>query len=1220
MSAQHESHSPADRDEAFERAAVPMLALTPSGAVVRANASLRALLNIPANTSVSSLVAPLGLTAVQWVLSHLRLAAREPGFALAAVTGPRVMLPSGVPVRLCLAGEPPGQWTLRFERAGGTPAPAPRRADHAEAEPPERADDIALRELRRMFWYSPFPVVLQDAQYRVVDVNQAFLDYSGYARSDLIGLDPMVLFHPDDREQHESVRRQLELDLERAESSPMTERRFLDAGGQTRWYRAAHRRVYGSDGQAMSLTVLHDCTAEHQARERADRSVHELDQWFDLTPVGMMLFDEDGLVVRSNPALQQLIGRVPFSLAKAHVSLQELLGWYAGGPLAALHPDSEPLHRHGWVDHEDEDRALHAVVRCLEERHGHRRYMVVIEDRTAEDRLDMAQSQLGALAETAQAGLATFNEHTGRFQFDRRTARGAGDGLVSSELKAISRDLVRSDTLPDFDRVQQAVRQGERVDARYAIQHPELGTRWLQTRVEPRMLNSGKRSTSVVTLDVTEQHLMQQRSERLLRELTTILESTTTGIAYLRGETLLRYNRQFERMLGLEPDAALDRRFGDLLPASVDAQRLVDEAMQVLAGTTLYETEIEISLPGQPLRWCALSMRRMEAGGSEIESIVVLADVTRLKMQQAELEALARDRELMFSLSDVGIAFLRDGRVQRASEGFCLLSGYGAGELETLEERALFTDDNDYQRLRAEHTEALLETGRWTGERLLRRKDGTQCWVQVHKRLVHEGDPEGGVIASYVNVDARRLAEQALATQAERTRAILDSVLVGIVTVGAHGIEWMNRSARRMFGGDLADFAGRPINVVASSDPSHPFQRLAVEHLEHGQTQTFECQVMARDGRNFWVVGNAVVTGVGPRGREITYALLDIDSRRQAEQRIADAQASLRRLIDLAPLAIALRDARTLRILQINPIAAALSGREAGELVGCAPEDMYPAQEAEMYRGDMEAALAVEGVTQREYRVTIDGQPTVWDARYLPLSRSGQPPDQLLLVAANVTEQRAAQEARLEAAISQRELLVKEVHHRIKNNLQGVAGLLQQIAGRKPEMAGPISEVAGQVQAIAHVYGLQVGAVGPLRLKRVVEAITGSVQKTFDRSIALTIEGEHVQEWALPEAESIPIALTLNELLTNAIKHSASGDVGCRLQCEDDAVEIEVSNPGQLPPGFTLAQFPGGVSGLGLIRALLPRRSARLTLDNDADRVRAVVRLTPPGVTRLTAL
>src|SRR5204863_3101798 len=148
--------------------------------------------------------------------------------------------------------------------------------------------------------------------------------------------------------------------------------------------------------------------------------------------------------------------------------------------------------------------------------------------------------------------------------------------------------------------------------------------------------------------------------------------------------------------------------------------------------------------------------------------------------------------------------------------------------------------------------------------------------------------------------------------------------------------------------------------------------------------------------------------------------------------------------------------------------------------------------------------------------VDVNGDTRVWDARYLPLASPGQPPDQLLLVATDVTEQRAAQEARFEAAIAQREMLVKEVHHRIKNNLQGVAGLLQQIAARKPEVAPAISEVVGQVQAIAQVYGLQVGVSGPLRLKGVVEAITGSVARTFGHPIVLTVEGD-AQPWALPE-------------------------------------------------------------------------------------------------------
>jgi two-component sensor histidine kinase len=270
----------------------------------------------------------------------------------------------------------------------------------------------------------------------------------------------------------------------------------------------------------------------------------------------------------------------------------------------------------------------------------------------------------------------------------------------------------------------------------------------------------------------------------------------------------------------------------------------------------------------------------------------------------------------------------------------------------------------------------------------------------------------------------------------------------------------------------------------------------------------------------------------------------------------------------------------------------------------------------------MQEALGGQGGTTREYRVAADAAAParVWDARYVPLAATpGHPPDQLLLVATDVTEQRAAQEARLEAAIAQREMLVKEVHHRIKNNLQGVAGLMQQIAERKPEVAPAIAEVVGQVQAIAQVYGLQVGAEGPLRVAAIVEAIVGSVQRNFGLAIRRRAQGPCLDLWALPEAEAIPIALTLNELLTNAIKHSRAGsaaDVACELVCDEAGVQVMISNPARLPAGFDLNGIPGGVSGLGLVRALLPRRHATLGIEQHGARVAATVLLRPPVVRR----
>ena len=140
---------------------------------------------------------------------------------------------------------------------------------------------------------------------------------------------------------------------------------------------------------------------------------------------------------------------------------------------------------------------------------------------------------------------------------------------------------------------------------------------------------------------------------------------------------------------------------------------------------------------------------------------------------------------------------------------------------------------------------------------------------------------------------------------------------------------------------------------------------------------------------------------------------------------------------------------------------------------------------------------------------------------------------------------------------------------------------------------------------------------------RVLEAITSSVQRTFGRSIRCRVDGAGVSDWLLPEAEAIPVALTLNELLTNAIKHSRGGDgdegVDCAIEGEAGGVRIAITNRAQLPAGFSLARIPNGVSGLGLVRALLPRRGAHLRIEQDELHVVASVALRAPVVARSAA-
>jgi PAS domain S-box-containing protein len=1179
-----------------------VLLLDGAGQVLFTNGAAAALMPGVSGQPFSVLATRLGGAPAAWLQAALRGGAR-------AAEPPLVQTPDGQRLAIAWRRLDSGEGVLRLAPLAAA-APA---VEQSQGSVTAHAVDATFRIL----WDAPFPATLQDADFRLVDVNPAYLEFTGRTREWLIGRDPIELQPQEDRASSRAAREVFVAQATDTQTGPLFERRLLDAGGHERWYRGTRQRISDAQGRALLLVVMQDSTAEHVARERADRSARELDHWFDLSPMGMVLFDERGLLVRSNPAFEALVGSVPVMLPEAGEALQRLLCWQGSEADVQLQPGAPPLEQQVWMPRPDGSMLrLRSIVRCYKAPGGQRRHMAVVEDRSVEEERDLAQVQIGAMMDTAGVGLATFQESLG---WVRQRQAGSGGSGAPSALQAIGRDVVLPESIPEYERLQRALRLGERAEVRYAVRHPDLGERWLLTRVEPAVLASGKRTTSVVTLDVTEQEQARARSEELLREMSNILESTVTGIAHLRGRLLVRCNHRFEAMLGIAPGSAAGRELPDLFSLQPQVVRIAGEAQRTLGEGEVLEAEFEFAPPGQPLLWYGLSLRRTDGRAGAVELIAVLSDITRLKLQQTELELAARDRELMFSLSEVGIASVREGRIQRANEALAQLAGWPVHDLALLTLSTLYADPADYLRRWPAQERELRDHGRWSGEMQLRRRDGQLLWVQLGLRLVSQADPAGGFIASFVNVDARHRAELAVALQAERTRAILDSVLVGIVTVGAHGIEWMNRSARRMFGGDLADFLNQPISTVATPEPTHPFRRTHyLEELAEGQAETFECRVKARDGREFWVVGNAVATSRESTGRQLTYALLDIERRRQAEARMSEAQASLQRIIEAAPMAITLRDARTLKILQVNQVAARSAQRTPEQLIGLTPEQVFDAALAAQRRADMEAALASRELTQREYRVELDGATQVWDTRYLPLAtQPGQPPDQLLLVSTDVTEQRAAQEARFEAAIAQREMLVKEVHHRIKNNLQGVAGLLQQIGQRKPEVAGVMSEVIGQVQAIAQVYGLQVGVTGPLRVKSVAEAIAGSVQRTFGRSIRFVLEGPVPHRWALPEAESIPIALTVNELLTNAVKHSVDGEVSCTLHCGEAGVRLAIGNAGRLPEGFNLARVPGGVSGLGLVRALLPRRSASLTIEQQGERVLATVALDPPSITRL---
>ncbi len=225
--------------------------------------------------------------------------------------------------------------------------------------------------------------------------------------------------------------------------------------------------------------------------------------------------------------------------------------------------------------------------------------------------------------------------------------------------------------------------------------------------------------------------------------------------------------------------------------------------------------------------------------------------------------------------------------------------------------------------------------------------------------------------------------------------------------------------------------------------------------------------------------------------------------------------------------------------------------------------------------------------------------------------------------AKDITERKQAEQRRLDAALSQRDALVREVHHRIKNNLQGIIGMLRQLAAAHPELRSAMAQAITQVHTVAVIHGLQSRTVrDQVALCELVPSIAASVESLLRTELAVEVDVSRTSVAWICEAEAVPVALVLNELMFNAVKHCAArGGAPVRVMVGGTAerAEVRIVNPGRLPAGFDFARRSGVGVGLQLARSLLPRQGALLTIRDCADGVETVLALDSPVIAGISA-
>jgi PAS domain S-box-containing protein len=235
------------------------------------------------------------------------------------------------------------------------------------------------------------------------------------------------------------------------------------------------------------------------------------------------------------------------------------------------------------------------------------------------------------------------------------------------------------------------------------------------------------------------------------------------------------------------------------------------------------------------------------------------------------------------------------------------------------------------------------------------------------------------------------------------------------------------------------------------------------------------------------------------------------------------------------------------RIVNWNEGAKIMTGYEEDEVLGQHLSRFYPEEEVREGKAKQALELATENghVEQEGWRIRKDGTRFWADAIITALRDEKGRLKGFTKVARDVTELREMR-LRLEHALSAKEVLLREVHHRVRNNLQIISSLLrlESRSVREEPALRILNETQSRIHALAIIHELLYESKDMEHLSRreYIARIARHLYQSFgvgpDR-IRLTISADDVE---CPIKIAVPLGLIVNELVSNCLEHAFPGN------------------------------------------------------------------------------